>query len=104
MIAPWYAIVYNQLERIAWRYGYCLALHGSMARDLDLICVPWTDDASEPKKLLNAFCKFVTTKTQVKVHVSGPTSKPHGRQAYVIPLGHEGHYLDISILPLRNPS
>ena len=51
MIAPWYAILYTKLERIAWRYGYCLALHGSMARDLDLIALPWVATAEDPAEL-----------------------------------------------------
>ena len=101
MIAPWYVMAYTKLDRIAWRHGYALALHGSMSRDLDLIAIPWTDDADPPEKLLKAFINFVKGKSKVsiKYYVSEVTEKPHGRKAYSIPIGHDGHYLDVSIMP-----
>lgn len=99
MIAPWYVMAYVKLDRIAWRHGYCLALHGSMARDLDIIAVPWTDDADSPEKLIEAFRVFVITKASVNFKMGQATPKPHGRQAYVIPIGYDGHYLDLSIMP-----
>lgn len=85
------------------RHGYALALHGSMARDLDLIAVPWTDDASDPDVLIMAFHKFIVSKAHVdikgKYHA---TKKPHGRLAYAMSIGYEGHYLDISVMPKIN--
>lgn len=104
MIAPWYVTAYIPLERIAWRHGYALALHGSMGRDLDLIAIPWTDDADDPRKLLKAIDRFVMGKANVtrKGHKLGEfhaTKKPHGRLAYAIHVGFDGHYLDVSIMP-----
>lgn len=102
MIAPWYVMAYVGLERIAHRHGYALALHGSMGRDLDILAVPWTEDADSPDKLLKAFFRFVKGKSKVtvKFYASSGTIKPHGRLAYSIPIGHDGHYLDVSIMPL----
>lgn len=102
MIAPWYVTAYIPLERIAWRHGYALALHGSMGRDLDVIAIPWTDDADEPERLMKAFVRFVKGKSNVKIklYMPGVTKKPHGRLAYSIPVGHDGHYLDVSIMPV----
>lgn len=99
MIAAWYAHVYAQLERIAWRHGYALALHGSMGRDLDVIAIPWTDDADEPEKLLDAFAKAVVKTEEINYSRPGATQKPHGRKAYSFILGHAGHYIDLSIMP-----
>jgi hypothetical protein len=101
MIAPWYVMAYTKLERIAWRHGYALALHGSMSRDLDVIAVPWTDDADKPEKLVKAFRRFIIEKAKVHYGVPQPIQKPHGRNAYVFHIGHEGHYLDVSIMPLK---
>lgn len=101
MIAPWYAIAYIKLERLAWRHGYALALHGSMARDLDLIAIPWTEDADTQEKLIGAFVRFIVTKTAIEMKPPMPTKKPHGRLAYSIPIGHDGHYLDVSVIPPR---
>lgn len=101
MIAPWYVMAYTKLDRVAWRHGYALALHGSMSRDLDLIAIPWTEDADAPEKLLKAFVNFVkgNSKVKIKFYLPGVTEKPHGRKAYAIPIGHDGHYLDVSIMP-----
>ena len=30
MIGPWYVMAYVKHERLAWRHGYALALHGSI--------------------------------------------------------------------------
>ena len=93
-------MAYTKLDRIAWRHGYALALHGSMARDLDLIAIPWTDDADDPEKMIDAFHKFIMSKANIdikgKYHA---TKKPHGRMAYSMSIGYDGHYLDISIMP-----
>lgn len=99
MIAPWYVMQYVRLERIAWRHGYALALHGSISRDMDLVAIPWTDDADAPEKLLKAFCRYVASRTQVNIKIGSGTKKPHGRMSYVIPIGMEGQYLDVAIMP-----
>lgn len=100
MIAPWYAVMYLKLDRIAWRHGYALALHGSMRRDLDLVAIPWTDDADDPEKLIRAFVRLIIERAAVDVKLPLPTIKPHGRLAYSIPIGFaSGHYLDVSVMP-----
>lgn len=102
MIAPWYAMAYTKLDRIAWRYGYALALHGSMSRDLDLVAIPWTEDAESPEKLVEAIRRFVITKTDVKLKIAPPKIMPHGRLSYIIPVGFgDNIYFDLSIMPRR---
>ncbi len=105
MIAPWYVMAYTKLDRIAWRHGYALALHGSMARDLDLIAVPWTDDADAPEKLLESIRRFIVAGAgkNVSTQIPMPHKKPHGRIAYAFPVGYDGHYLDVSIMPRQLP-
>lgn len=100
MITAWYASVYAQMERIAWRHGYALALHGSMSRDLDVVAIPWTADAADSERLLMAFIRAVY-KGQDKAwrHKRVAEKKPHGRLAYVLHLGASGDYMDVSIMP-----
>lgn len=38
--APVYACMYQELAEICRAHGYALAIHGSMARDFDLIAIP----------------------------------------------------------------
>jgi hypothetical protein len=104
VLSPWYAFLFAKLDRITARHGYALALHGSMSRDLDLIAIPWTEDADDPEKLLRAIDRFVMEKANItrKGHKIGQfkeTKEPHGRLAYSIYIGFEGNYLDLSIMP-----
>lgn len=101
MIAPWYVMAYTKLDRIAWRHGYALALHGSMARDLDLVAIPWTEDADNPEKLIDSIRRFVVLKTNVDLKIAPPVKRPHGRLSYIIPIGYDSHhYIDLSVMPI----
>ena len=88
-----YATYYGILIEIARKHGYALALHGSLARDMDLIATPWTDTASDHKDLLTDICKAVGAEG---FDVGEP--KPHGRIGYSVSIG-SGGYLDISFVP-----
>ena len=90
---PWrFAYLYADLVMLARNVGYSLALHGSMARDLDLIAVPWTDDAVSAQDLAHVIAEG-TGRALSDFH-----EKPHGRLAWVIQLG-GGPYIDLSVMP-----
>lgn len=46
-----YACLLESLRKIAYENGYALAIHGSCARDLDLIAVRWNEVILLPKNL-----------------------------------------------------
>ncbi len=102
-----YVAIYPMLHAIAKRQGYALAVHGSIHRDLDLIAVPWIEEASDPLTLIRALKKATATVTHADgfdhlVKDCKPTEKPHGRIAYSLHVtnsGMYGGYLDISVLP-----
>jgi hypothetical protein len=104
---PCYAVMYPALVEIARRYGYALAVHGSMKRDFDLVAIPWTNEAGEPLPMIEemkvAAQGVYTHHDFDHVHEDGNVhSKPHGRKAYSIHLTNEGcmgPYLDISVMP-----
>lgn len=100
-ISPWYALMYTKLDRLAHRRGYALAIHGSMARDLDLVAIPWVEDADDPELLLEDFRRYIAPQgSKVDLKLLPPSKKPHGRLAYTIPIGFANtYYLDISIMP-----
>lgn len=95
MIAPWYASTYVLLQKVAMRRGYALGLHGSMQRDLDLIVIPWTEDADSEEKLLTA----IASALGLRGWKGKPTIKPHGRKAYALCFS-DHYYADLSIMPL----
>ncbi len=95
--AAYYAALYPQMAEIARLLGYALAIHGSLSRDLDLIAVPWTEEAVESECLAEA----------LRGAVGGfwaphdfPATKPHGRRAWSIQMG-SGPYIDLSVMPRK---
>ncbi|MCK5132687.1 MAG: hypothetical protein KAR40_11115 [Candidatus Sabulitectum sp.] len=99
-----YIGLYDMLRQTAIDNGYALAIHGSLAKDMDLIAAPWTDEAIEGKKLVELFVEQLGMVCQEGVTVLSPDNeickgkKPHGRLAWNIMLGSSA-YIDISIMP-----
>jgi len=107
-----YALFYEHLKQIAKNYGYNLVLHGSMARDLDLIAIPWVDEPQPEQSMIKDFQEYLTgctvTRPNGEVHY---TILPGGRNSYVIELNRGDKsgewsrfsdkqcYLDISVTP-----
>lgn len=88
------AALYPQFARICIDNGYALAVHGSLARDFDLIAIPWTDGASTPEKILDA----ITSKFSVS-WVGEVEKKKHGRIAYTLSIGFGECAVDLSFMP-----
>lgn len=92
-----YASYYPMLLQIAHEHGYALALHGSLQKDMDLIAVPWIQDAKPGKDLIEAILN--KTGGYILDHDKPFLGhKPHGRLAYSIYID-IGMYFDISIMP-----
>lgn len=93
--APVYCALYPGLAEIVRSHGYALAIHGSLGRDMDLICVPWIDHPSEPEDVVKA----ITTKFYLREVGGPPTAKPHGREAWTISVGFGECFIDLSFMP-----
>tara|TARA_R110002072_G_scaffold35076_2_gene104179 strand:- start:28673 stop:28975 length:303 start_codon:yes stop_codon:yes gene_type:complete len=92
-----YACLLPDVVEIGRDHGYLVAPHGSFARDLDLVAVPWTEDAKPPRDLIGAIADrlgFLGAE-----HQDEPERKPHGRLAWSIVLSGPA-YLDVSVMPL----
>lgn len=112
--ASFYAWMIPRLTEIARENGYALGVHGSMNRDLDLIAVPWTDEATTAEALIELIriaCDgtIIPSGTKggrydpvnggfVEAIINNPDHKPHGRLAWNIHLL-GGAFLDISVMP-----
>lgn len=96
------------LTRAAKSNGYALAVHGSMRRDLDLVAIPWTDEAAPAQEAVDAIIKasggYLLEREIKPAHPEGwpgtldPAQKPHGRLTWSIHLG-SGSYIDLSVMP-----
>lgn len=91
-----YCSIYPMLTDIANSMGYALAINGSLTHDMDLIAIPWIEDAKPQRDLVDA---FLSNFKGSFVHEVGKVGeKPHGRKAYTLFL--DGHaYIDLSIMP-----
>ena len=91
---PTYACLYPGLAEITRKHGYALAVHGSMARDFDLVCIPWAEEVSSPADVVEAITSAYS------IHQVGePGKKNHGRVAYTISLGFGECFIDLSFMP-----
>ena len=95
--APAYIVgIWPACVEIARSFGYALALHGSLQRDLDVIAVPWTDEASAPIDLVRALGEEFDIEPNHPI--DEPCVKPHGRLCWTLPLWW-GAYIDLSVMP-----
>ncbi len=107
-----YARALPALTEIARQHGYALAVHGSMATDLDVIAVPWTIDASDANTLAEALraCVGGMWAGGVSCASHASTATLHGRIAYTIlpsdlflgvPKLPFSPWIDLSVMPRR---
>lgn len=89
---------YAAIRDAAKKCGFAIGVHGSQARDIDLIAVPWTDEATDQKTL--AFAVAASIDGYIK-NPDAPnrfdSDKPHGRVSVVIFTC--GTYIDLAIFP-----
>lgn len=72
----------EKVRAVARKHGWAIGVHGSLRRDIDLIAVPWTEEASGTFDLYEALKKAVGGELQGSS--IGNLGKPHGRQALMI--------------------
>ena len=111
-----FTLLLPDLMRAGREVGYAVAVHGSMARDLDLVAIPWTDEAVSAERLILHLLAAVDGRLRngstppmtdggerQRVVASEPKLLPHGRQAWSIHVGRDGLYLDVSVMPRETP-
>lgn len=99
--APAYVAMYPILCEVARSYGYALTIHGTCNRDLDLVAIPWTDEAAPTEELVAAIRdRAQLFKFPPGHNILDASAKPHGRLAYTIPLMGET-FVDLSVMPRK---
>jgi hypothetical protein len=105
-----YERVIGPLRERARELGYAIGVHGSLARDIDLIACPWTDRASSQAALafnLQAVAERIWGQAFMNPHEDDdyfragcPNMKPHGRLTWSFHLGGANKaYIDLSVMP-----
>jgi len=78
--------------------GYAIAVHGSLCRDIDLIAIPWTEQADDADMLVQ---KMLGVVSGLLGRASAQEWKdmPHGRRAILIYHSGNGAEIDLSVMP-----
>lgn len=95
-----YSVLIPRIKEIALGYGYTIAIHGSMLRDLDLLAVAWNKDSStDYESMMDDIQKAIggTMFINELAHL-GKENKPHGRISYCLNFIGDW-YVDISVIP-----
>lgn len=119
--APFFACLYHVLCDVARARGYALTIHGTVTTDLDLVAIPWTDEAVPAEELKDALmahigaCGYADLLRQDGLSEElvqqvmarkqpgtedTDTVKPHGRLAWNLYL-YGGAKVDLSVMPRR---
>lgn len=96
--SPVYCALYPGLADITRSHGWALAIHGSMARDFDLTCIPWVEKPSPPEEVV----KEITTTYAIR-EIGKPDVTFHGRRRWTISVGHGEYAIDLSFMPVIAP-
>lgn len=92
-----YAVLYNDFKRAALELGYALAMHGSMHSDMDLIAVPWIENAKPIEDLVAAINDCIGHTVWAEHNLTNKVEKPHGRVTYTLSIMGDWH-IDLSII------
>lgn len=120
-----YAFYADVIKTVGLKYGYNIIPHGSFARDLDLIAIPWIDEVGDKDQMIDEIANIiggtVLMQNRSVDHLDGDRygKKPHGRMSYIININRDfemkyngmvseiktysdpQYYLDISVIPVK---
>ncbi len=93
----------GRVQVVAKDCGYAVAVHGSLRceRDLDLIAVPWTPEATSADQLVARLCEELplVEHEQPAFMAANPEAKPWGRLGWSLAGCPEHRYVDLSVAP-----
>lgn len=100
--AVFYTVLWPSFRKAALDLGWTLALHGSMASDMDIMAMPWTEDAKDESDLISALQECIDSTVWKDNNLKRPpNAKPHGRIAYTLII-YADFYIDLSVMPLKS--
>src|SRR6185295_6378328 len=79
-----YAVLYDSMRRAALECGYALALHGSMQSDMDLMAMPWNEDAAPEEQLVKALDDCIGETVWKDMQWKHRAVRAHARVVYTI--------------------
>lgn len=92
--------IIRPLRERAKALGYAIGVHGSLERDIDLIAVPWSENAHPPEALASGLRQVLSKLYPIGLEVSPNEArpKPHGRLCWSWWI-RPWTYIDLSVFP-----
>jgi len=94
--APVYAALYPDLCKIFQKHGYALAIHGSLARDFDLVAIAWYEKPSSIEVVIQELISDFSIK-----QIGEPEEMNHGRIVYTLSISHGECFIDLSVVKTK---
>lgn len=92
--AAFYACMWDDFRQAAMNKGWALALHGSLSSDMDIMAMPWVENASPVWDLVFALKKCFDNPKAIDVT---ETDMPNNRRVFTLSIWSD-FYLDINII------
>ena len=98
--AAFYACIWDDLRQAAMDCGWALGLHGSLNSDMDIMAMPWTEDAKDVDEMIEALSNCFTESPFKEEHKYAHWGRVHNRVIYTMSIWADFH-LDISVIETR---
>ncbi len=95
--AAFYACIYDDLKEAARKCGWALGLHGSLASDMDIMAMPWTEEATSTEVMIQALSDCFIDNVWKDNHIKPHYNKPNNRVVYTMSIW-KNFYLDINVI------
>lgn len=95
--ASFYACIWDDLRNAAMDKGWALGLHGSLANDMDIMAMPWTESAAPVEEMIQALSGCFTDNPFKEEHIKPFYGMPNNRVVYTMSIWGDFH-LDINII------
>lgn len=93
--SAFYASVWNDIRQCAMDNGWAVALHGSLASDMDIMAMPWVEDAVPFEDLAKKISELFTGNSLSERFFLTYGEKARNRVVATIPIC-GSFYLDVS--------
>lgn len=92
--AVFYASMWEDLRNAALDKGWALALHGSLASDMDIMAMPWVSDAAHVGEMIQSLVECFMDSERIVIETF---TAPHSRKIYTLSIWGD-FYLDINVI------
>ncbi len=92
--AAFYAAMWDDFRQAAMNKGWALALHGSLASDMDIMAMPWVETACHPLEMVMELKKCFSKPKEIQLT---ETDMVNNRRVYTLSIWSD-FYLDINII------